>query len=286
MKADNNRKIAEVFVDVDAHRFTSDIVRRHSTNRADVRAVALDGLDLMQCRDILELGCGFGFFTEMLRGRVHADAIVTGVDIVPGYESPYLKVCGEAGIKCRFTSSGALVVRDYRERSFDLAICSYCLYFFPEIVPDIARVLRKGGLLITTVHNRNNMSELVNFAKDVLVRGGVLDKEAILPIETFISSFSSENGYEILSRWFRDIKVVHYENTLVFEPGDIYTLIEYFRFKWPFFLSSITGKVELVFDLFEIELQQYFTRRQTDFVITKDDTIFICSNPFNEREKE
>jgi hypothetical protein len=42
----------------------------------------------------------------------------------------------------------------------------------------------------------------------------------------------------------------------------------------------------MVFDLFEMELQQYFTRDRTDFIITKDDTIFICSNPYNEREKE
>jgi len=182
MKADNNRKIAEVFVDVDAHRFTADIVRRHSTNRADVRKVALEGLDLTQCKDILEFGCGFGFFTEALKGRAHANAVVTGVDIVKGYELPYLNVCETAGIKCRFTSSGASVVKDYRDRSFDLAICSYCLYFFPEIVPDIARVLRKGGLLVTTVHNKENMSELVRFAKDVLVRGGILKKEVILKI--------------------------------------------------------------------------------------------------------
>jgi ubiquinone/menaquinone biosynthesis C-methylase UbiE len=286
MKDDNNRKIAEVFIDVDAHRFTADIVKQHSTNRADVREVALGGLDLAPCKDILELGCGFGFFTEMLKGRLHADAVVTGVDIVPGYESSYLKVCEAAGIKCRFTSSGALVVKDYRDRSFDLAICSYCLYFFPEIVPEIARVLRKGGRLVTTVHNKENMSELVSFAKDVLVRGGILDKEIILPIESFISSFSSENGCEILSGWFQDIQVVHYENTLVFKPGDIYSLIEYFRFKWPFFVSAITDNVEMVFDLFEMQLQQYFTRDRTDFIITKDDTIFICSNPCNEREKE
>jgi ubiquinone/menaquinone biosynthesis C-methylase UbiE len=286
MKDDNNKKIAEVFVDVEAHRFTADIVRRHSSNRADVREVALDGLNLTQCKDILELGCGFGFFTEALKGRVRADAVITGVDIVPGYESSYLKVCETAGIKGCFTSTGVSVVKDYRDRSFDLVICSYCLYFFPEIVPEIARVLRKGGLLVTTVHNKENMSELMNFAKDVFVRGGIANNEIKLPIESFIRSFSSENGYGILSNWFEDIHKTHYGNTLVFKPGDIYSLIEYFRFKWPFFLTTVTDDVEAVFDLFEMQLQQYFTRDRTDFIITKDDTIFVCSKPFNRRRKK
>ena len=285
MKNDNNKKIAEVFVDVKAHRFTADIVKRHSTNRSDVREVALEGLDLTQCRDILELGCGFGFFTEALKGRLHADAVITGVDIVPGYESSYLEVCEKVGVKGRFTSTGASVVKNYGDRSFDLVICSYCLYFFPEIVSDIARILRKEGFLVATVHNKKNMSELMNFAKDVFVRGGLADNEIKLPIESFIRSFSSENGYGILSNWFEDIHETHYGNTLVFKPGDIYSLIEYFRFKWPFFVSTVTNQVEKVFDLFEIQLQQYFTLDRKDFIITKDDTIFVCSKPYNRRRK-
>jgi len=285
MKNDNNRKIAEVFVDVDAHRFTADIIKQHSTNRVDVREVALENLDLTQCRDILELGCGFGFFTEVLRGRVDADAIITGVDIIEGYELAFLKACDTAGIRGHFISSGASAVKAYRDRSFDLVICSYSLYFFPEIVADIARVLREEGFLVAIVHNKKNMSELMNFAKKVLVRGGIVENEIKLPIESFIKSFSSENGYDILSRWFEDIKTTHYDNTLVFKPGDIYSLIEYFRFKWPFFLSTVTDDVETVFDLFEMQLQQYFTRDRTDFRITKDDTIFVCSKPCNKRRK-
>ena len=280
MRNDNNKsRVVDVFIDVDAHRFTADIIKRHSTNRDDIRKVALDGLNVKWCKNILELGCGFGFFTEALKGKVHPDAVVTGVDIIRDYEPLFLEACKRAGIKGDFTSSGASVVKDLKDRSVDLVICSYSLYFFPEIVPDISRILKSDGLLVATVHNRKNMNELVSFARDVLASNGMLNQDERLPIEIFISSFSSENGHEILSPWFQDIQVTNYSNTLVFKPGDIYSLIEYFRFKCPFLLSRVKDKVETVFDLLEVHLQKSFTESRSNFTISKDDTIFVCSNP-------
>jgi len=280
MRDDNNKsRVVEVFIDVDAHRVTADIIKRHSTNRNDIRKVALDGLNVKWCKNILELGCGFGFFTEALKGKVHPDAVVTGADIIRDYGPLFLEACERAGIKGDFTSSGANVVKDFKDRSVDLVICSYSLYFFPEIVPDISRVLKSDGLLVATVHNRENMNELASFARDVLAYNGMLKEGEKLPIEIFISGFSSENGYEILSPWFQDVQATNYSNTLVFEPGDIYSLMEYFRFKWPFLISRVTDEVETIFDLLEVHLQKTFTQSRSNFTISKDDTIFVCSNP-------
>lgn len=280
MRDDNNKsKVIDVFIDVDAHRFTADIIKRHSTNRNDIRKVALDGLNIKGRKNILELGCGFGFFTEALKGKVHPDAVVTGVDIIRDYEPLFREACDRAGIKGNFTSSGASVVKDLKDRSVDLVICSYSLYFFPEIVPDISRVLKSDGLLVATVHDRENMNELASFARDVLASNGMLKRDEKLPIETFVSSFSSENGHEILSPWFQDIQVTDYLNKLVFKPGDIYSLMEYFRFKCPFLLSRVKDKVETIFDLLEVHLQKSFTESRSNFTISKDDTIFVCSNP-------
>jgi len=272
-------KVIDVFHDVEAHLFTADIIKRHSTNRRDIREVALEGLNLAECGNILDLGCGFGFFTEALKGKVREDATIIGVDIVEDYRPLFLRACESAGVRGDFYPSGVSVISDFDDDSVDLAICSYSLYFFPEIVSDISRVLKNDGLLISTVHGRNNMRELIDFAKDIMQRCGILQPDESLPIEIFIGRCSSETGYGILSPWFRSIRSISYNNTLVFEPGDMYVLLEYFRFKGPFFRVNPYATMEEIFDLFEITLQTFFGHRGKTFKISKDDTIFVCSKP-------
>ena len=281
MNADySSSNVIDVFADVDSHRVTAEIIKKHSTNRRDIRDVALEGLDLSGCREILELGCGFGFFTESLKGKVSPDAHVTGVDIVEGYAPAFIDACSRAEIAGKFIPSDVSVIRDFGDRFFDLVICSYSLYFFPHIVEEISRILNERGVLVATVHNKYSMGELISFARDVLMENDMIDRGTKLHIESLISSFSSENGYEKLSPWFEHIRQKNYKNTLRFEPGDIYSLIEYFRFKWPFFLSTIPVQdVARVFDLFEIHLQKYFNLSRDGFTISKNDTAFICSKP-------
>lgn len=277
---DHNDKIIDVFGDVDSHLVTAEIIRTHSTNRRDIREVALEGIDLSKAGEILELGCGFGFFTESLKGRVAPGACVTGVDVVKGYETAFLEACARAELTGTFVHGDASLIGDFEDRSFDAAICSYSLYFFPYIIDEIARVLNDQAVFIATVHNGNSMRELVDFAREMLVEHGMIEQGAILHIESLISSFSSENGDELLRPWFGHVRRKAYENSLVFTAGDMYLLMEYFRFKWPLFLSPLPPQaVATVLDLFEVHLQRYFNRRRDGFSITKDDTIFICFKP-------
>jgi len=67
----------------------------------------------------------------------------------------------------------------------------------------------------------------------------------------------------------------------------MYSLMEYFRFKWPLFLSSLSPRdVARAFDLFEVYLQRHFNLIRDGFRITKDDTIFVCSKPRYRRDKQ
>lgn len=280
MKDNNNKsKIVEVFTDVNVHRSTADIIRRHSTNQNDVREIAFEGLNLEHCRNILDLGCAFGFFTEVLKGKVHPEAIVTGVDIIGNYEPLFLNACQRAGVKGAFRSSGVSVIKDFKDSSFDLILSSYSLYFFPEMVPDISRILNSDGLLVAISHDKHNMGELVSFAKDALGSNGMLKQDTKLPIEIFISKFSSENGCEILSPWFENIRVIDFKNSLFFQPDDISPLIKYFRFKCPFLLSDTPTEARTVVEVFENYLQESFHYSRNGFKISKGDTIFVCSKP-------
>jgi len=141
-------QIHKVFDDVQAHLRIAELIRRFSTNRRDVRRTSLEGLDLKDCRQILDLGCAFGSFTDKLEGRVSPDAVATGVDVIGGYEPLFLAACRRAGIRGRFFSTGTPILETFADRTFDLILCSYALYFFPEAIPEIARLLHPQGTFV------------------------------------------------------------------------------------------------------------------------------------------
>lgn len=269
--------VVDIFTDVSSHKSASELIRKHSTNSRDIRDIALNGLDLIGCRNILDVGCGFGFFTEALKGRVHPRAVVTGLDLIAGNEKPFLETCSRSGLKGFFLSQGTAPLKTFPGRNFDLILCSYALYFFPEAVPEISRVLAENGLFIAVTHSSANMSELISAIKDVLRQKSLFDGRA-LPIEVIISRFSAENGKELLDPWFQTVKQTAYRNNLVFAMEEIASLIEYFRFKGSFFLSEIPLNKDAVAELLKAYLQNRILN-ESAFVISKHDSIFICSGP-------
>jgi len=273
------QNVIDVFTDVQVHRLIADLIRKHSTNRSDIRDIALDGLNISECRNILDLGCGFGLFTEILKKRVHPLAVVTGVDVISGYEAPFLETCRSAGFEGKFFSSGAPLIKEFPDRTFDLILCSYALYFFPELIPHVSRVLASNGIFIAIAHDRNNMRELIDITKDILTGNDML-RDGMLPLETIIGQFSSENGLELLSPWFGQIKTIDYYNTLVFQPEDGSQIIKYFLFKSPFLLSGTNFEIEWVVKLLSAQLQKGSFLRD-GFTISKNDRIFVCSSPFH-----
>ena len=274
--------VQSVFGDIPGHRAIAEIIRSHSTNGRDVRRYALEGLDLSACRDILELGCAFGPFAETLRGRVSSDGVVTGVDIVEAYEPQFLEACRRAGLGGRFLAEGAPVVRGFPEASFDLVLCSFALYFFPEIIPEIARILRPHGLFVIITHDRRNMGELADLIRKTLMQRGDLPGGR-LPVEEIVARFSAENGRDLLDPWFEGIETQDYRNTLVFPSSDIPQILRYIRFKSPFLLTGTSRTVPEVSKLLEEELQQWI-RSAGSIRLSKDDRIFRCRRPRSRRD--
>jgi SAM-dependent methyltransferase len=276
-------RIVEVYRKVDDHRRIADMIRRHSTNPEDIRALALDTLGLTDARDILELGCGFGSFTGNLKGRLHADAVITGLDIIAAYEPSFLDTCRRSGIHSRFFANGITQMDTFADASYDLVLCSYALYFFPHAVRCIARILRPTGTFIAITHDRNNMEELIVLTKEILLKNDLLTEER-LPVETIIDRFSGETGSTILKPWFGSVRSIDYRNALIFSRGDIDCILDYFRFKSPLFLTGTTYHSEKIISLLSWQLKRSSLRRQ-GLKMSKDDRIFICTSPLRDRRK-
>jgi len=224
----NKKRIRAVFRDVQKHLAIAQFIRRFSTNKEDIRKKALINIDLSASRNVLELGCAFGSFTEALQGRLHPDAQITGMDMIPEYKPLFLDACRRAGYVGHFYSSGIQRIKKIRDNTFDLVICSYALYFFPEIIPDISRILRNKGYFITITHSRKDMHEMVSIIKKITKQS---IKSPALPLEIIFEQFSAENGALLLKPFFGQITEIEFNNSLVFQSDDLDHFWNYFLFK-------------------------------------------------------
>jgi SAM-dependent methyltransferase len=270
-------QIEKVFRDVHEHQRVAKLIQKFSTNKSNVLKTALCGLDLGDCRQILDLGCAFGSFTEKLKGRVTPDATATGVDIIAAYEPLYLAACRRASIQGQFFSTGLPILKTFPERSFDLALCSYALYFFPDVIPEVARLLRQEGFFAVITHCRRNTGELIDLTKRILKTNGLL-QEKDLPLEIITDRFSSDNGEALLRPWFGRVEIIDFNNALVFPREDTGYLLEYFRFKSPFYLTDTGLNAEVILPMILETLEQASCERN-GMTVSKDDRIFICSLP-------
>ena len=162
----NKQDLVETFTDTKMHETVAGIIYKQSTNKLDVRAVALDGLQFQNAKTILDLGCGFGFFTRSLKDRVNTEANILGIDQCADYQNAYHNSSVIAGLKGDFKGAGAEYLHDLPSNSFDLIICSYALYFFPEIIPQISRILEPTGIFVTITHSDNHLFELFSLVKN------------------------------------------------------------------------------------------------------------------------
>lgn len=273
----HSAKLARVFSDACSHIAVAKMIQAHLTNKDDIRKLALQSLDLSQSKKILDVGCGFGYFTAGLAGRVHPEAEVHGVDIHAANKIHYLKACEKARIKGQFSSDGVTLINSMPDHSFDLIVSSFSLYFFPEQIKNLARLLKNEGHCVIITHAVPHMHELTKFVKEVFaIHGG--DHSADLPYELLISKFSSENGAEKLAPWFASIQSAMCKSSLVFPDGDYDSLRKYFKFKHPFFLAEQGKKTDQLIDHLLGKVHAVM-KQQGHFTITKDDMIFICSKP-------
>jgi ubiquinone/menaquinone biosynthesis C-methylase UbiE len=274
----DKKKIRQVFRNVQKHQQIEALIRQFSSNQEDIRLTALNQVDLSSCRNILELGCAFGSFTEALKGRLHAAATITGMDIIAEYESFFLEACRRAGYSGTFSSTGVHSLKKCPSASFDLIICSFALYFFIDMIPEIARILKKDGTFITITHDQCNMQELITITRNTLEEHNLLANNQLLPAEVIMRQFTAENGEKLLSPLFGQIRKFDFKNTLVFQPWEIYFFIDYYQFKSAFFLTGTRAHKKTMVDKLLHKFQDTGAENEV-ITMCKDDAIFICSQP-------
>lgn len=250
------------------HAAVSDILRRHSTNPADVRAALLQSLDLSGVRSVLDLGCGYGFMIAAVAQRVAPDARIVGIDACPANERPYLDAIAATGRTGRFICQRLDAALDWPADHFDLVVASYALYFFPGVLPDIARVLKPDGLFLAITHTESS-------CRDLLQAAGLPTSDPRL--FTGIRRFSIEGGSQLLTPWFERIERVDYANTLVFDATQFDDFLVYLRFKLPILEADAGPGGALPRPL--ADAIRTSLSRQSRITLEKNDAVFRCRGP-------
>ena len=275
----DHRKLAEIYTDTLYHKTVAEIVRAYSTNKLDVRNVALDGLRLQNSRLALDIGCGFGFFTRALRGRLNPGSNILGIDFCTKYKTLYLESCKIAALQGEFSGFDEKALMTIPADSIDLIICSYALYFFPEIIPEISRILKPSGVFVIITHSENHLKEIISFLRETFDILGI-QKPDSLPCQDLMNNFTNSNGDGLLSPWFGQVEEKEYPNSLRFTTNDFEDLEKYFRFKQSHFIPDYLDNKSLIFKKIISNLREHL-QSGTPFSITKDDTIFICKEPLS-----
>ena len=270
--------IKKTYENVDDLLVTKRIIQKYSTNRVDIRERALENLDLSFVREALDLGSGYGFFIEILGGRLRSDARITGLDLASGNEAAYRKTVSSLNYEASFISGPADQIRGMADGSFDLIIASYSLYFFPHLMGEIHRLLARGGIFIAVTHSSDALGEAIGFVRSCMRRMG-LPAPAHTALGRLLAAFSLENGRSLLGAYFKSIEKISYRNSMVFGPEHVDDCIYYLEKKRNLiYKEALENHAERVTDLESCISASIFkhARERGRVVINKDDGIFIC----------
>ena len=251
-----------------SHEAVSALIRRHSTNTCDVRDAILRDVQMSSASEVLDLGCGFGFMAQAIARLLRPQSRITGVDALQANKVPFESRVRSEGRRAKFVRMTVDSRLPWRDSSYDVVVSTYSLYFFPQALPEIARVLRPEGRFLTVTHSAESLRKMLRLA-------GIPEERA--PLLTTVQRFCSENGSEILSRCFASVDSIDYQNTLRFEPDEIDDLLRYLRFKFRCFNEWPESEPELC-DLESRELRQRLCALD-EIVLEKNDTAFWCSGP-------
>ncbi len=203
-----------------------------------------------------------------LAARVAQDASFIGVDAWEANESSYLQKIADHGRSATFECMRIEAELPWPNHSYDLVVCSYSLYFFVDIIPEIARVLAADGLLLAITHSEAGVMDGLPDAGLGHAAAGLL---------ALVRRFSAENGRDYLSRSFGEVVRIDYVNSLRFAREHEDELMAYLRFKMPFLVPGSKPEDDLPADL--LQFVESLLSRDGEVIVDKSDAAFRCRRP-------
>lgn len=249
-----NGEIIRSYSDLKVHTEVGAIIQHHSENKEDIGRVVRDAIPWGEgIKDVLDLGCGYGWFEEVMPAGLET---IGGIDCLAENEGPFLKAARPKAREVFFFKMMLPAPTGLSTARFDLVVSLYSLYFFPGLLPEIARLLRPGGLFLALTHSASMLEEGQHYFD-------------FRNLRKVIEHFSAENGHDILRPYFRDVRHIDYPNALIFHRGDEGSLAKYIDFKKEFIEKDVDPRI--VREKMIAELG-----RKGELTFNKNDRIFLA----------
>jgi SAM-dependent methyltransferase len=152
----------------------------------DPREFVLEAVAAAKPRLVLEVGGGEGELAERIQNEL--DAEVVGIDQSEGM----VAVQRGKGIDARV---GDVQNLPFADGEFDVAVAAWMLYHVPDLdrgLGELARVLRRDGVLVAVTNAVDHLQELWDLAERASKIG--------------MFNFRSDNGEEVLLRHFASVE--------------------------------------------------------------------------------
>jgi len=223
----NMSEIIKSYADLDFHKNIGALIKNQSVNKQDIRDVVNRLIDWDSIRGMLDIGCGYGWFEEKI--EKHLD-FICGIDCLSENETDFLKKANMVADKADFINLLLPAPINLPSDSFDLVVSAYSLYFFPGAIPEVKRVLHRGGTFVVITHSEYMLEEGERFFDFANLR-------------KVIKGFAAENGESILKEHFSDIIAIDYRNALLFSKQHREELANYIDFKKEFIAKDVDPAV-------------------------------------------
>lgn len=245
--------VIKSYADHELHTLIGGIIRESSENKKDIRSVVCGAVPWERTRRVLDIGCGYGWFEDVIPDGLE---LVVGIDCLEENRAPFLRKAAARSRRAEFHTLRLPVDTGLPDRSFDLVLSLYSLYFFPEALSEISRLLDTGALFVALTHSSSMLEEGQHYFD-------------FRNLRKVIERFSAENGEALLRRHFTEVDHIDYTNTLVFHGGDEKKLAMYIDFKKEFIEKDVDPA--LVREKMVGEL-----RERGELRLNKNDRIFLA----------
>ena len=234
--------------------------RLYSKNKQGWFPWILENCKLHEGMNILETGCGDGTLWCEGKDKLPANCTVTLTDISEGMLRDARRAVGD-GFLFRECFCEAL---PFADESFDLVLANHVLFYCSDVAQacrEAARVLKPGGRFLCSTYGPDHMKEISKLVSD-------FDSRIVLSADCLYERFGRENGKEILSPYFHDVKWISYEDSLLVPDAEPLIL---------YILSCHGNQNQYLLDHFADF--RSFVKKRTDagFFITKDAGLFCCT---------
>lgn len=216
----DKQHVSELYIKKDTLSTRISLHDKYSVNKYGWANWVFDRYEFTEGMKVLELACGTGVIWQNREAR-----IPKGVNIILSDYSPIMVEKAKALLSAQgsFTFEQIDIQNiPYDDASFDVVIANHMLYHVPDkdkALLEVYRVLKQGGRFYCTTTGKGSLREL----QEIYLK---LEGKASFMFAKNIS-FTLENGYEILNKYFDETECMRYIDSL--EVTDIGDLVAYIK---------------------------------------------------------